>query len=301
MYVNPINILVFATFLFGASNVAQKAVFSSLDAWTSMGYRGALAFLVLAPFALRELRRVRVSAICAISESLPVCFWFLLGMSFQLLGAEQTSASNVGFLINTCVVFTPLIVWGMTGACPAPRIWLSVAMCFGGVVMLTGGMPQAFAMGDAICLASALAYAAWIVALGRAMSRVSMPITVACLQWFAPAIAGLALGEQVTDATALLPQIHILVFLGVVVSGLGFALAAKAQTILPACTVAVVYALEAVFGAGLAQVFLGEQFTALSFVGAMVTLASTIVAQCNPLAFWQRRNANYIRIEPRLL
>jgi drug/metabolite transporter (DMT)-like permease len=300
MRVHPIFVLAFATLLFGASNVVQKMVFVSLDAWTSLGCRGLLACLALLPFAGQELRRTRIAFSEVLQAALPVSIWFTLGMSFQVLGAEHTTATNVGFLINTCVVFTPFIVWALTGERPGLRIWLSVAACFAGLVLLTGNLPHRLGLGDMLCLASAIGYSAWIISLGRAMAHTPAPITVTCMQWLAPTVAGLYLGQQSTDAAALMSQAPMLIFLGVVVGGVGFMLAAKAQASLAVCTAAMVYSLEAVFGALLARVFLAEDLSSTGWIGAALTLTSIVFVQCNPLEKLWGTKPTLVRIEPRL-
>ena len=294
-----VSLLLFATFLFGASNVAQKAVFADLDAWSSLGFRGLFALLALLPFAVMETRKADHNTAQVIKAARPVMLWFFCGMTFQLLGAAQTSATNVGFLINTCVIFTPFMSWMLSGSKPSVAVCLSSLLCFAGVALLSGGAPQSFGWGDAFCLLSAICYSAWIVALGKTMRSVKAPLLVTALQWAAPAAIGLILGAGNYTLQSVTVQLPNLLFLGVVVSGFGFVLAAKAQEKLPSCTAAVCYSAEAVFGAVLAYAWFAETLGPVALAGAVLTLASIVLVQCTPCLLSQAAKPAMLRIEPR--
>jgi drug/metabolite transporter (DMT)-like permease len=295
----PVLQLLFASFLFGASNVAQKLVFEDLDAWSSLGFRGFFAILVLAPVAIFELRRLNLPFLAVFKASVPVAVFFFLGMTAQLFGATQTSATNVGFLINTCVVFTPFLLWIMTGERPTLAIVATAAVCFIGVTVLSGSAPTAFSIGDMFCIVSAMGYAGWIIALCRTMSDVKAPVTVTIVQWVAPAIIGLAIGGPALEVANVVAQLPNLLFLGMIVGGFGFMLAAKAQERLSPCTAAVCYSMEAVFGALVAFVWSGETLTTLGMVGAAITLSSIVLVQCVPAT--ERVRTVQVRIEPRFV
>jgi drug/metabolite transporter (DMT)-like permease len=293
--------LLLASFLFGASNVAQKAVFTDLDAWSSMGFRGLFAALALLPFVLTEKREANQCTVSVVKASLPVMVWFFFGMTFQLIGATQTSVTNVGFLINTCVIFTPFLNWAFAGTRPSTAVCLSCLLCFAGVVMLSGGTPESFGRGDVFCLLSAMSYAAWIIALGKTMQSAKAPMLVTLLQWVAPAFVGLAVGAGSYSVQAVTNQLPNLLFLGVVTSGLGYVLAARAQQHLPSCTAAVCYSAEAVFGALLAYAWFGETLGPIAMAGAALTLASIVLVQCNPIQFFKSTSSLQVRIEPRFV
>lgn len=293
----PVLQLLFAAFLFGASNVVQKLVFEDLDAWSSLGMRGLLACLALAPVAVFEMRRSGFGFARVFIESLPVSLFFFGGMTAQLLGATQTSATNVGFLINTCVVFTPFLMWLISGQRPTRAVLSAAAMCFAGVALLSGSMPAAFGWGDTLCVLSALCYAAWIISLGRVMGRVQAPVTVTMLQWVLPAVAGLAISGGSLSVSAVSAQLPNLLFLGVVVSAFGFMLAAKAQEKLAPCAAAMCYSTEAVFGALVAYAAFNETLSVAGAVGAAMTLVSIVLVQCMPVR--EARSMVSMRIEPR--
>ncbi len=299
----PILQLLFAALLFGASNVVQKLIFVDLDAWSSLGLRGLFACLALAPVAVFELRRFGLKLGQVARISFPVSLFFFVGMLTQLLGAEQTSATNVGFLINTCVVFTPFLIWVLTGQRPSATVLSATALCFIGVALLSGSMPTAFGAGDLWCVVSALSYAAWIISLGKVMRVVNTPVTVTALQWLVPAVVGLSVGGDAINATVFAKQLPNLLFLGVIVGAFGFMLAAKAQEKLPPCTAAVCYSTEAVFGAIVAYAWVGESLSQMGIAGAAMTLASILLVQCVPVGKIESRKVqqSYQRIEPRLV
>jgi drug/metabolite transporter (DMT)-like permease len=288
--------LLFATLLFGSSNVVQKSVLGSLDLWSALGYRGSIAFLVLLPFAVRELRQLSLGGRDVLVAGGPTAIWFTLGMVSQMLGAGLTSATNLGFLINMCVIFVPLLVWIQSGRLPSSFVAGIALLCFLGASIMTGSAPTSFGIGDAFCVVSALSYSGWIIALGRLMRTANVPVTITCLQWLGPACIGVALSPH--DSVAMANAVAVggeLLFLGVVVSGVGFLLAARAQKYLTASTAAVCYSMEAVFGAVIAAVWLHERLSLTGLFGAALVLASIVLVQLEPRPLPQRE-----RVEPRL-
>lgn len=254
----------------------------SLDVWSSLGLRGLVAFFALLPFAIVEVIHLRSSFATVVKAVLPVAFWFTLAITLQLAGAKQTSATNVGFLINTCVVLTPFVVWVFSGSRPPWFVWVSCLTCLVGIGMLSGGAPTSFNAGDALCLGSAVAFSGWIVALGKAMRTVNAPMLLTAFAWAAPAMIGLALGGSSATLESVASQIPNILFLGVVVGAGGFMLAARAQAQIAPCLAAICYSTEAVFGAIVAYIWLGESMSQLAFYGAGLTLSGMVLVQFAP-------------------
>ncbi len=289
--------LLFATLLFGGSNVVQKSVLNTLDVWSSMGFRGLIAAMVLLPFSLIELRKHNVSPLYVLQKSAPVAIWFTAGMIFQILATKHTTATNLGFLINTCVVVVPFLLWFQTKKAPTAYVASISLMCFVGACLLSGSAPTSFGWGDATCVVSALCYSVWIVTLGSMMREAAAPVTVTFLQWLGPATIGLALGPQdvhsLAHAASVGPELF---FLGAISSGIGFILAARAQAIISPCASAVCYSMEAVFGAAIAYAWLGESLTPTGLLGAAIMLVAIILIQYEPQHLPKRA-----RVEPRFV
>ncbi len=268
--------IVLATLLFGLGNVVQKSIFPAIDLWTGLGLRALVACIFLLPFAARELNRIGEVEIRALRGIPLVALTFCLGAVCQQIGAYFTSATNVGFLINASVVFTPVTLW-LIGREPLPRIvWLAGTLCFIGAALMSGTRHLGFGIGDFMCLLAAMFYGLWIIMLERTTRQINLPATIALAQWGLPALIGLTLGilceaTQIQTVVASLPQ---LLFLGGIASGAGYLLAAKAQREIPACMAALCYTLEAIFGALFAYAMLGESLTMMGLGGAILILTS---------------------------
>ncbi len=276
--------LLVATLLFGSGNVVQKSVFETVDVWSSLGLRGLVAFIVLLPFAFQEAKGLKHVRIAECIGMLQPMAWFTLGMTLQLYGATLTTATNVGFLINMSVVFTPLLCWFLFGHRPGLNVVVASGLCLLGMAMLSGSTIVAFSPGDAYCLLSAVAFSAWMITLSRFMNQLQVPISITCLQWFMPAVIGLVVGAGRTTTPVIVDELPAIVFLGAVAGGFGFLLAARAQANMSAGAAAICYTMEAVFGAAIAFWWLGETLTIAGFAGALLTLSGIVLLQFGGLA-----------------
>jgi drug/metabolite transporter (DMT)-like permease len=100
------GLLILAACLWGLGNVAQKTVLTHVGPLMATGLTSLLAAFVLAPIMLRELRSTRT--IPPLGETLLVSIVFMLALLTLQIGFSGTTVTNAGFLINTCIVMTPL-------------------------------------------------------------------------------------------------------------------------------------------------------------------------------------------------
>ncbi len=273
--------MLFATMLFGLGNVAQKSLFDDIGMWSALGLRGLIAAMALLPFAMLEMQRLSHTKISTLRHAPAVMVTFAAAITCQQIGAGYTSATNLGFLINASVVFTPVILW-LAGKSGLPRfIWPSCALCFVGAGLMAGSSVSAFGFGDIMCLVAAVFYALWMIQLEKLMADVDAPATIAFAQWLLPALGGLAAGAvlETTPSTAIASALPELLFLGTLASGLGYMMAAKAQSRMPACIAAICYPLEAIFGAGFAYLLLSEHLSLTGIAGATLIFASILLVQ----------------------
>jgi drug/metabolite transporter (DMT)-like permease len=271
--------LLAATAVFGLGNVVQKAVLEDLDGWMSLGLRASLALTCLAPWALAEFKTLGEKRRRLLGLLPLVMLGFAIGMTFQVLGAGLTSATNLGFLINLSVVFTPVLCW-LLGQQKLDRvIVISCVASVAGAALLSHGSAQQFGLGDVLCVAAAVGFAIWIMALQRAASELQCPALLTFMQWILPMIIGFSMTEQnVSTLPALSTSTWLeIAFLGICSSGLAYLVAASAQAKLSSVTAALIYPAEAVFGALAALVWLGETLSPVALFGACMTLASIAI------------------------
>ena len=186
--------LITATSLWGASNVAQKSMFDNLDTFTAMGARCLVATLFLLPFAIAEQRRSRSQAASLSRPRFSTLLWFTAAVMLQQLGAALTTATNLSFLMNLTVVFTPIFVWSLRGTRPPARVWGAALLCLAGTFLLSDADISAFRMGDMLCVASAAAYAFWIISMEDSMKLLNAPATMTIQQFVLPIAIGWSVG-----------------------------------------------------------------------------------------------------------
>ncbi|MFN0192630.1 MAG: DMT family transporter [Aestuariivirga sp.] len=274
-------LLLAATFLWGSGNVAQKAILEVAGPFTVLSLRALLALVILLPLAFAEKRRAPRKAAKAGFWIVIATLSFTLALLLQMFGAAETSATNLGFLINTSAVFAPMAAWLLLKEAPKAIVWISALLVLAGAAALSGGQLTDINRGDALCLLSGLFYGIWIVSLGRALEREGNAAALTLLQYLPCAVAGfgMALMTETIDLRALATVLPEMLYLGIFATGLSFFLAAEAQKRVPSSVCAVGYSLEAVFGAICAAIFLGEAMTMLALAGGLTMLLGLAILQ----------------------
>lgn len=278
------GVLLAAAFCWGAGNVASKTVLDHLEPLTVVGLRCLLAALVIAPFALRDLRHFRRGTEPGWAKGvLGISALFAVALVLQQLAYKFTSVTNVSFLVNTATVMTPVIAWlalghraGLAVACATPLTLLGALLMSGAAYSLAS-----INLGDLLCLASAAVYAGWMVALGHHAVTYRRPLGTTFVQFAISAVLvlPLALWIDAPDLRAIGQAGPELFMLGVFSTALAFGLQTWAQRFVSASTAAVLVSAESLFGALGAYLLLGEQTGFLGLIGAALILtAITFVA-----------------------
>lgn len=273
-------VLLLAALCWGAGNVANKTVLQHLDPLTVMSLRCLLAAAVIGPFAWPDLRRAAGQdwIRSAVALSVP----FALAMLMQQWAYGLTSVTNAGFLVNTATVMTPVLAWLLCGQRVGMAVKWAAPITLVGALLMSGGSLSLARIntGDLLCLGSAVGYAVWMVALGQHAVRHGRPLGTTFVQFAVSAALALplALWTNIPDPAALVGAAPELFMLGVVSTALAFGLMTWAQRYVAAPTAAIIVSAEGIFGALGARVVLGEQTSALGFVGAGLILCAIALA-----------------------
>lgn len=267
------------TVVFGMGNVVQKTVLNEMDSWMALALRSTLALACLAPFAYGELKTVWPQRRKLLTLLPLVIIGFGIGISLQPLGAGMTTATNMGFLINLSVVFTPLLCW-FSGEQKLDRITiLACVTSLVGAGLLSHGSPSQLGLGDLLCVGAAVGFAVWIIAVQKASTELGCPALITFAQWFAPMVLGFGMTDQDMSSRATFSSTAWaeLAFLGVGVSGLAYLVAADAQAKISSVAASLIYPAEAVFGAAAAYLWLGETMSTLALIGACIVMISIVI------------------------
>ena len=212
----------------------------------------------------------------------------------QTEGLARTTATNAGFITGLYVVFTPVLALALFRQPAGPAAWIAVAVSVAGLVLLSVPSfdklrPQA---GDLLVLASAVAWAAHVVGVGRFAGR--HPAAVLSLAQMGAAAAfhlilaapsGLAVAEAVSVW-------HLLVVTGVLGSGVAYTLQVMAQREVGAGRAVIILAGESVAAAIFSAVWIGERLAVHQWIGAVIVLAAMTISELGA------RRAALTRIDP---
>lgn len=264
--------LLLTTLIWGATFPATKAVLEQIPPLSFLFLRFLLgALLVGGGFLLWRLRLHREAALLRAS-TIATC-WLFLGYLLQTVGLNYTTASNSAFITALYVIIVPLILRRFDR-----RVWLATGIATAGLWLLVKPSGSGN-LGDVLTLGCAAAFAAHIACLERFTRQVDAPSLFA---WQMMAMVGLLLPALLVEqapAQAFAPTTLLLVGLGVT-GGLAtgaFAVQMWVQRIVPAQQVALIFASEPAYAAGLSWYFLGEALDTQGWIGGGLILLAVLV------------------------
>lgn len=265
--------LLFVTLVWGATFPVLKIATVQLSGVEVSALRFVIAAICMLPFVLRVPKRTWIDG--ALLGALVLVSYVL-----QAYGLQFISSNRSAFLTSLNVLMVPLlgVVFGIR--LTVSVVAAAVVACAGiGLMSWEGGSDM---VADAATVVSALAYALYVILLSQRASR-HIPRQLAATQivWMALlACVWMLLGSIGTDRLQTLPsrvdfQIFAgLLYLGVVATAGMLFLQAMAQRHVSAAKAALVYAMEPVFAAMFAWMWLAEVLSLSAAIGgAMVVMA----------------------------
>lgn len=277
--------LLLAAAIWGGGFVAQSEA-ASLGAGWFTGLRYILAFLVVLPLGVMEMRR----AVRPLSRAdrlllLPLGLAFFAGTVLQQWAVAITSVTHVGFLTGLYVIFVPCLETLIARRLPHAAVWAAALLALLGTWCLAGGTITSLNAGDGMTIVSALCFAAQILLLDRFIRRSGRPVAAALCQSATCVVLGLLIGavaEPWHPGLALGAWREIL-YAGALSGGVAFLLQAIFQRYTPPSDAAVMLMSESLFAALLAALILGERLSVAGLFGCGLLLLSLFLAQFGPL------------------
>lgn len=273
-------LLLFTAAIWGVAFLFQKSATAHIGPFAFLAMRGLVAFLALAPLAVREGRGAAPVRSDFYLTSVLGGAAFLIAGVLQQAGLETATVTNTGFLTALYVVITPLIVLCWNGKLPDVLVWPAVAMSAIGTWLLGGGTLSAFSRGDMMVAISAFFWAVQVVITASA-TRYRRPIGFTALQFGVVALlAGLAaLALEPLSLAQLRAAAVEIAFVGLLSSALTFTLLTIAMQHTPPSEAAIIVGTETLFAAAAAYLLLGERLTALGWLGAVLILGASLLVQ----------------------
>ena len=215
-------------------------------------------------------------------------FWLgalaLVSMAAQAYGLQFIASNRSAFLTSLNVLMVPLLGL-LLGGRPSWVIFVAAALaCLGIGMMSYDG--EAHLWADVATLLAALAYAVYTMGMS-ARARLHKAVQLASAQVWCMAAMGLVwmLLDSGPARVLSLPEVINLevllglLFLGALASAATFFLQALAQAHVSAEQAAIIYAMEPVFAALFAWMYLAEVMTPMAQAGALVVIFAVVLSQ----------------------
>jgi drug/metabolite transporter (DMT)-like permease len=267
--------LVLAGAFWGLGYVASKWALTSMGPFAIVFLRFAVAFglgwaflKVLSPGSLSSLRADLVMSSRA---------GLALGVTlvFQTLGLQYTTVTRCGFLTGLYVVFVPILESLILRSAIRLELWIWIAVATIGTLLMCGMDAQGWNVGDTFSLCCAVTAAYQIVAVGKLADKIHQPFSFNIAQnfWaFIPALAFLIGGEDLPALPWTGKAWVGMLILSVGCTLVGFWLQVRAQRVLIATVVSILFLLESPFAALFGFVFFDERLAWDQLIGAVLIL-----------------------------
>jgi drug/metabolite transporter (DMT)-like permease len=273
--------LLFVTVVWGATFPVLKVATTQLSGVETSALRFLLAALCMLPWALRAPR-------AAWRDGAVLGALVLFSYVAQAFGLQFISSNRSAFLTSLNVLMVPLlgVVFGNTLSW---RIVLAAMLACAGIGLMSwdgGGNLLA----DVATVAGALGYALYVIVLSaRAGKHAARDLAATQIVWMA-VLGGLwmlvdALGTdrlQTLGSRLNVEMLWGLAYLGIVATAGMLFLQARAQAHVSADKAALIYAMEPVFAALFAWVWLSEGLSLRAALGGAVVVFAVVFSEWKP-------------------
>jgi drug/metabolite transporter (DMT)-like permease len=268
--------------LWGGSFVLAKGLVARHDPLSVLAVRFAVAFAVMVavrPGSVRALPRrtwPRAAALGAVYGA---------GQVLHYTGLVTTPASTAGFLVGMFLVVTPVLALLLLGRRSPALTWAGVLLGAVGLAVLSWHNTS-FGLGEVLCLAAAVCYAAQIVGLG-AWSAPGHSWGITAVQMGAIALVlAVPAGLRGWDPPSSGSDWLAIGYLAIVAGVLAVSIQTWAQTRLTSAHAAVIMAAEPLWAAAFAVLLTAEHVNARLVLGGTLLLAANVLTSVT-----QRRQA----------
>ncbi len=273
-------LLLGVTAVWGTTFPLLKSLLVSLSGVEISALRFVIATLCVAPFLRRVPRHTWL-------DGLLLGALALVSYVAQAYGLEFISSNRSAFLTSLNVLMVPLI-GAVLGARLSPRVLLcAVLACVGiGLMSWEGG---ANLKGDLATLVCALAYAFYTISLsGRAARHDLRQLAATQIAFMALLACAWLIGATLIEAkpsnllARAAPHWATLAYLGVFATAVMLFLQALGQRRVSADKAALVFAMEPVFAALAAWLWVGEMLSSRAALGGALVLTAVILSELQP-------------------
>jgi len=295
-------LLLLAAAIWGGGFVAQSTAMKAIGPFWFIGLRFVIAAVAVLPFMLFEARKARVkTAPRHLKLYLLTGLALFGGAATQQIGLQTTTVTNSSFITGLYVVIVPLIAVVFLRRSPHWIIWPGAIMAVSGIYMLSGGQLSALTTGDLLTVACAVFWAGQITLAGITVSETGRPLTLSTAQFAVTGACALVVAivaEPISWAAVWAAAPEIL-YVGIFSSGVAFSLQVIGQRYTTSSQAAIFLSSEALFGASLGALLLGETMPPLGYAGCALMFTAMLLVEVVP-EITRRRASERLKPSPNL-
>jgi drug/metabolite transporter (DMT)-like permease len=281
--------LVVVTAIWGSTFIVNRLAIETAPPLVFVLVRFALASLILFLLALGRPLTPNLAR-----DSAVIGVLLAIGIGSQIAGQLFTTASKAAFVTGLSVPLTPIAGYLMTRKKPSTENLTGLVLAAAGFTVLTWPRGAAgWNRGDLLILGTAVSYAILIVIMAETAPKHDV-------RWYSfgqIAAAAVAVGAArlalapflpgpgtflAAESRPLVPTPRLVVailWMALVATVVTFLAQTWAQQRMPATHAAILFALEPVFTAIFAALFLGERMAGRDWSGAALVLAGIVVSE----------------------
>ena len=295
-------LLLLAAAIWGGGFVAQSTAMKAIGPFWFIGLRFVIAAVAVLPFMLFEARKARVK-----TPPRHLKLYLLTGLALfggaatQQIGLQTTTVTNSSFITGLYVVIVPLIAVVFLRRSPHWIIWPGAIMAVSGIYMLSGGQLSALTTGDLLTVVCAVFWAGQITLAGITVSETGRPLTLSTAQFAVTGACALVVAivaEPISWAAVWAAAPEIL-YVGIFSSGVAFSLQVIGQRYTTSSQAAIFLSSEALFGASLGALLLGETMPPLGYAGCALMFTAMLLVEVVP-EITRRRASERLKPSPNL-
>ena len=278
-------LLLLAAAIWGGGFVAQSTAMHVIGPFWFIGLRFAVATAVILPFVWFEARKAAVPVSRKHWRAFVLIGLALFGgAATQQIGLLTTTVTNSSFITGLYVVFVPLIAVGILRRPPHWIVWPAALMALSGIFLLSGGALSRLTVGDMLTVVCAVFWAIQITLAGSAVFESGRPLTLSAVQFAVTAVAGIAIAVVLEPISfdIIRTTLGEILYVGIFSSGLAFALQVIGQRYTTSSQAAIFLSSEALFGASLGALMLGETISPVGYIGCALMFSAMLLVEVVP-------------------
>ncbi|OUJ70016.1 DMT family transporter [Hymenobacter crusticola] len=271
-------LLVLGTAFWGVSYTVVKAGVGYADPYSFQTYKFAVAAGAVALLFPRQLARLTWhTAGWGLLLALP----HFLGSTWQTIGLQTTSAANGAFLSGLSVLLVPLGKALLYRQAVAPKMWVASGLALLGLYVVALQAGWHLHAGDGWMLASAFAFAAYVLLGGRAAHQ-SQPMAMLVVQLLSCTVLARLSGwgaGQVLAVPAAGAFWLAIGFTALLATAYMYGVQYYAQRYLSEEKVALTHLCEPIFAAIAGALFLHEAITPRILLGGLLIFSAMVLSE----------------------